>query len=304
MSLVKVTIVTATTDNAHYIEKALDSVRSAVPIEVEHIIVHDGSDAFTERLLAKYPNLRVMRGLGRGVTPAYNVALAAATGDFIILLNSDDRMLPGSLDALAHASASRPEIEVWTGGARIFEDNKVGERTVRIIDDRATTALTLSNILDDLPLMTARFVRRSVYERVGLFDEDYPRSSDRELMIRVALAGLKEAPLGVRVSELRQHSGSSTIRSPGSQVPPYLVENIRVARYYMAQPGISADVHTAFRRWHARETLRKLYYELRARQLASAGRTLRAACAIDWQWPWHARTAISALRLRRRIGTA
>ena len=304
MSRVKITIITATTDNAPYVDEALDSTRSTAPVEIEHIIVHDGGDTFTERLLGKYPHLRILRGPGRGVTPAFNVALAAASGDFIILLNSDDVMLPGSLEALANAAAERADIEVWTGGARIFEDSEAGERTVRIIDNRATTALTLANMLDDLPLMTARFVRRSVYDRIGLFDEDYPRSSDRELMIRMALAGVKEAPLGVRVSGLRQHAGSTTIRTPGNQVPPYFAENLRIARHYMAQAGLPADIRTAFRHWHARETLRKLYYELRARRLASAAATLQAACAVDWQWPWHARTAIGALRLRRRVGTA
>jgi GT2 family glycosyltransferase len=302
LSRVKITIITATTDNSPYVEQALDSARTTAAVEIEHIIVHDGGDAFAERLLQKYPHLHIMRGPGRGVTPAYNVALAAASGDFIVLLNSDDFLLPGSIEALVQACTVRPEVDVWTGGARIFEDGEAGERTVRTLDNRATTALTLGNMLDDLPLMTARFIRRSVYERIGLFDEKYPRSSDRELMIRMALADVTEAPLGLRVSNLRQHSGSTTIRTPGNQVPPYLVENIRIARHYMARAGIPADVQAAFRDWHARETLRKLFYELRARRLTSAVATLREACAADWQWLWRARTTIGALRQRRRAG--
>jgi len=304
LSRVKITIITATTDNSPYVEQALDSARTTAAVEIEHIIVHDGGDAFTERLLRKYPHLRIMRGPGRGVTPAYNVALAAASGDFILLLNSDDFMMPSSLDALAQATIARPDVDVWTGGARIFEDGETGERTVRILDDRATTALTLTNMLDDLPLMTARFIRRSVYERVGLFNEDYPRSSDRELMIRMVLAGVKEAPLGVRVSELRQHSGSTTIRNPSNQVPSYLAENIRIARHYMEQTEIEADVRAAFRRWHARETLRKLYYEVRARRWGNAGATIQTTCAVDRLWPWHARSTFGAMRLRRRSGDA
>jgi GT2 family glycosyltransferase len=302
LSLVKITIITATTDNSPYVEQALDSTRTTAAVEIEHIIVHDGGDAFTEQLLRKYPHLRIIRGPGRGVTPAYNVALAAASGDFIVLLNSDDFLLPGSLEALVQASTTRPDVEVWTGGARIFEDGEAGERTVRTLDDRATTALTLGNMLDDLPLMTARFIRRSVYERIGFFDVDYPRSSDRELMIRMVLADVKEAPLGQRVSELRQHPGSTTIRNPGNQVPPYLAENIRIARRYMTQTGIPDHVRNTFRDWHARETLRKLYYELRARQLGSASNTLQAAFAVDWRWPWYAHTAIGGMRLRRRAG--
>lgn len=302
MSALKVTIITATIDRSHYVEEALDSVRSTVPVEIEHIIVHDGSDTFTAQLLRKYPHLRIVSGPGHGPTPAYNKALAAATGDFIVLLNSDDRMPPGSIEALVHAATGRPDIDVWTGGARIFEDGEAGERTVRVADSDATTALTLANVLDDLPLMTARFVRRSVYERIGLFDESYPTSSDREFTIRMVLASVKEAPLGVLVSELRQHAESTTIRHPGSRVPAYLAENTQIARRYMAQAGIPAEVRAAFPDWHARETLRKLYYEFRAGQLANAGATIRSAFADDWQWPWRARTAIEGMRLRRRTG--
>jgi GT2 family glycosyltransferase len=298
---VKLTIITPTTDAARYAAHAIESARIAASgSEVEHIIVHDGTPAFTDQLRKKYSWLRIMPGPGRGATAAVRVAMAAASGEFVVLLNSDDRLLPGTLDALVRAAADRPEVEVWTGGTRIFEDGETNERTIRIIDAPLTTSLTLANVLDDLPMMTSRFVRRSVYDRVGFFDENYSNSSDREFAIRMVLVGVREAPLEQRVSELRRHDESRTIRDPGKGVPLYLEEHIGIARRYMTKPALPEGVRTVFRGWHARETLRKLYYELRARQLVDASHTLLTATTFDWGWPWFAWTALGGRRLRRR----
>lgn len=295
------TVVTPTIDTAGYIDHAVASVPRTATIE--HIIVHDGSQAYTDRLRKLYPWLRLMSGPGRGATPALAAAFAAASGEFVLHLNSDDRVAPGATLALARAAAARPEIDVWTGGTRIFETLEDGrERTLRTIDDPAATALTLSNVLDDLPLMTARFVRRSVFERVGPLDERFSACSDREFAIRMVLAGIRDAPLGARVSELRQHEGSQTIRRPGRTVPSYLREHVEIASALAADEGLDRGLRATFRDWGARETLRKLYYELRARDLAAARQTLREASARDALWLWHGRHVHRGWRLRRRSG--
>jgi glycosyltransferase involved in cell wall biosynthesis len=299
----KITIITPTVNISHYVDDAIGSVHRSecVDGEIEHIVVHDGTSDFVKRLSAKYPWLHVIQGPGRGATAAVAVALAAASGDFVIFLNSDDRMHTGSIAALLQAAAARPDIEVWTGGTRIFEAaSDENERTVRLLDRPEMTALTLSNVLDDLPLMTARFVRRSVYDRIGPIDEHFSACSDREFAIRMVLAGVHEAPLGVLVSELRLHGESRTIRNPSKSVPAYLDEHLEIARRRMMQQGLSDAVRSTFRGWHARETVRKAYYELRAAQFAAAGQTLQSAFAFDHRWPWQARSLIRGRRLRRR----
>jgi glycosyltransferase involved in cell wall biosynthesis len=296
----KITIITPTIDTSHYVDEAIGSVPRDESGEIEHIVVHDGSSAFAQTLRDRYPWLCVMSGPGQGATAAVAAATPRATGDFVFLLNSDDHMLPGSIAALLRATASRPEIEVWTGGTRIRKNDRNGEHTVRILDSAGTTALTLCNVLDDLPLMTARFVRRSVYDRIGPFDKHFSACSDREFAIRMILAGVREASLCVRVSELRLHDESRTIRNPGSGVPPYLAQHIEIACAQMIEEKVPMEVRAAFRDWHARERLRKIYYELRARQLWDACSTIQGAFSCDVLWPWRLRSLTSKLRLRHR----
>jgi glycosyltransferase involved in cell wall biosynthesis len=297
------TIITPTIDASRYIDEAVASVprNEHAGAGIEHIVVHDGSRAFAERLRARYPWLRVIDGPGQGATAAGISAIAAASGDFVFLLNSDDRMVPGAITALASAAAAQPGVEVWTGGTRIFEQAADGrEATLRVLNNAPSTALTLSNVLDDLPLLTARFVRRTVYERIGPWDERYATCSDREFVIRMVLTGVREAWLGVPVSELRMHDDSRTIRRPGRSVPDYLAQHIEIAGRHMAMVDLSPEVRRTFRAWHAREVLRKAYYEMRAFELAEAARTLARAFAVDAAWPWRVPSTMRARRLRRR----
>jgi hypothetical protein len=55
----------------------------------------------TPAVLARYPHLRVIREPDRGQSDAVNKGFAAATGDVLAFLNSDDTYLPGALHRVA-----------------------------------------------------------------------------------------------------------------------------------------------------------------------------------------------------------
>lgn len=301
----KITIVTPALDASRYLEEAITSVPRHESDDVEHIVVYDGVGRIAGELREKYRWLHIVQGPARGATAATAKAIALSSGDFIFQLNSDDRMLPGSISALVSAASRRPDVEIWTGGTRIFKQAPDGrEQTVRTLDDDEMTALTLLNVLDDLPLMTARFVRRSLYERVGGIDERFSACSDREFAIRTILAGAVEAPLKVRVSELRLHDESYTIRRPGQWVPTYLTQHIKIAVHHMSDKGLPERVRAEFRDWHARERLRKIYYEIRARKFADAAATVRDAFSCDRQWVLRLQSTAAMLRRRRRTDSA
>lgn len=300
--MVSVSIITPTIDSSTFIDECILSVPRNESVDIEHIVVHDGANTFLDRLASLYPWLRLIRGPGRGATSACATAIASTRGDFIFPLMSDDRMVAGALRALAAKTASRPEIEVWTGGIRIFESTPDGsDKIIRTVSDPAVTALTLANVLDDLPLLNARFIRREIYDRVGSWNATYSASSDREFAIRLVLANVSEASLGVLVSELRQHAGSQTIRPPGKFLPPYLAEHIALARRWMNDTKLSDETRSLFRDWHAREVLRAAYYAARSHDFRTATAALGGAFAADWTWPRRSLTTSAALRLRRRV---
>ena len=174
-------------------------------------------------------------------------------GDFILLLHSDDRLCPGALGRLAAAAAARPHVQIWTGGARIFRtlpDNR--EVTVRRMMGRDVTRLSLENVCDNIPLLSARFCHRSVFDEIGNFDPKFSESSDREFLLRAAMAGLREASLDVMVSELRLHEGSRTIHYRRDGVPPYLAEHIQIADM-LSKRATSTASPGDLQNWRARK---------------------------------------------------
>ena len=297
----RLSIVTPTIDRSSFIEEALASVTRKGEDELEHIIVHDGGRGFTDALAARHPHLKILEGTHSGPTAAIAQGIAAATGDFIFYLSSDDRLAAGALDALRRAARARPDVRIWTGGTRIFRAGPAGtEVTIRALSSPAATAATLPNLLDDLPLFTARFIHRSVYAELGNLDLQFPESSDREFLVRAAMAGVREAPLGATVSELRQHAASHTMHGARGRVPPYLREHLRLAEAWLDRRDIPPPAARLFRNWRAREYLRLIVFQLRARQwrgaMASVGEALRA----DPLWGLRATTTLAAWLRRRR----
>lgn len=297
----RISIITPTNDDASYVEEAIASVPCWQEGEVEHIVVHDGHEAFATALQARHPRLKVLKGPGRGPTPAIAQGFAAATGDFLIELNSDDRLAKGSFDALQRSATARPDVRIWTGGTRIFRSETNGhEITLRTIRSPNVTSIALANLFDDLPLVNARFIHRSVVAEIGNLDPRFPESSDREFMIRAAVAGVSEAPLGIIISELREHAGSHTMHRKPGIVPPYIKEHLRIADMWLSRSDLSAAKRRAFRNWRAREALRLFVYELRAGKWLAAAQDVAAAVALDPAWGLRIATTASAWRRRRR----
>ena len=110
MSIV-ISIVVPAYNVQHYIDECLDSILSQMQPSHELIVVDDGStDATAERIEAArlaHPDLRfhVLRQPNQGISVARNSGLAAARGDYVAFVDSDDVLLPGALAALGEAIA-------------------------------------------------------------------------------------------------------------------------------------------------------------------------------------------------------
>jgi glycosyl transferase family 2 len=108
-----------------FIRRALESLRAQTLTDWELIVINDGSDDDTERVLGPYladPRVRYRRlerngGLGR----ALNLATELARGTYLAYLPSDDAYYPGHLASLAALLDARPEVYLAYGGLRWAE---------------------------------------------------------------------------------------------------------------------------------------------------------------------------------------
>jgi glycosyltransferase involved in cell wall biosynthesis len=120
-----VSVVIACDSRARSIPGCLDSVLAQAGVDVEVLLVNQGSNDWTSAVVAAAArsDLRVRVVLGAGGSPTIADALASASGDYTVLLNVDDRLAPGALARAAGVLASHPRVGMVYGGSLPFDSD-------------------------------------------------------------------------------------------------------------------------------------------------------------------------------------
>jgi len=186
-------VVIAAYNAAAYIGAAIDSVleQSVAPQEI--IVCDDASTDETARIVEAYGSRVLLRKLDTNSGPARarNEAVGAASGEFVLVLDADDRYLPGRIEALGEVLRDRPDLDILTTDAYVEVDRQtVGlfygpHWRFEVTDQRA-------EILRRNFIFVAAAVRREHVLAVGGFD-GVPGTEDWALWIRLILSGSRAA---------------------------------------------------------------------------------------------------------------
>jgi glycosyltransferase involved in cell wall biosynthesis len=196
-------IVTCTWNSAATLPDTLASVARQTVQDIEHIFVDGGSTDGTLDLIAAYPgNKRVLRDVGGGISRAMNAGIAAARGDYVAHLHSDDYYAGDDvLATVAHRFASEGvdwvfgKVQVLKDGALIPPYRMLPFSYRSFVAGRASVP------------HPAVFVRRSVFDRVGMFDESLRYAMDIDLWLRLAHLA-RPATVDRALTIFRDHAGS------------------------------------------------------------------------------------------------
>jgi glycosyltransferase involved in cell wall biosynthesis len=111
-----VSVIIPTHDRAVLCRRAVASVLAQTHGDLEVIVVDDGSrDGTREAVEGMDPRVRYIWQENAGVAAARNRGMAAARGEFIALLDSDDLFLPWKIEAQLAAMRFFPRAGmVWT----------------------------------------------------------------------------------------------------------------------------------------------------------------------------------------------
>lgn len=124
----KISVVIPTFNRRHRLPRAIESVLSQANVDLELIVVDDGSsDGTVEWLATEYPDprLRVIHNTRKkGPAGARNAGILAASGDLVAFLDSDDIYLPGHLEASQRIFQLHPMVGLVFGSAS-YEQNGV-----------------------------------------------------------------------------------------------------------------------------------------------------------------------------------
>lgn len=292
MSTLRISIITPCLNRAGFIAEAIESVLAQDYPDVEHIVVDGGSTDGTLGILAKYPHLTVVSEPDSGLYDALNKGIAMAGGEVIGLLNSDDFYAPGILAGIAARFEADPAMDMVSGGAVVFEEQRGGRHLSNDYSGPEFSRLSLEQITVGVPVINARFFRRSLFARVGPFDTAYRIAADRELLLRLSVLGVKQDVVDGVVYHYRRHGESLSINRTSREVSGIIAEHLNMAETYLRRADLPAPVRRACRRWHVSETVEGLESAIRDGDL-------RRAAGYGWRgwrrnplWPFAAAAAV------------
>src|SRR5262245_54923530 len=97
----QVSVVIPSYNSARWLPETLSSALAQWGIDIEIIVVDDGSTDDTEALVSQFAGVRYLRPVKAGVAAARNTGIRAALGRYIALLDSDDIWEPDKLQRQA-----------------------------------------------------------------------------------------------------------------------------------------------------------------------------------------------------------
>ena len=181
-----------------YLSEALDSALAQDWPLHEIIAVDDGSTDCTAGILRAYQNrIKIVAQPHSGVSAARNTGLRTASGDVFAFLDADDIWPAGRLSALAGALKADASTDIVAGLVEILD-----QRTARpqVKEDLRT--------LHRLHLVGSMLIRRTVFERVGLFNESLKVAEDTEFIMRARHRKIAFTRIDVTSLVYRLHPGN------------------------------------------------------------------------------------------------
>lgn len=186
----KISVITPSLNQAEFIEETINSVLAQNYPRLEYIIADGGSTDRTQQLAAKYKGkLKFYSREDRGQSEAINNALKMTTGDILCYLNSDDYLEANTLNIVNQYFLTHKTCQWLTG--KCFIVNERGDKTRSLITYYKNLWLKLLKGRRTLMFLNyisqpSTFWRRSVFEKVGFFNEQYHYCMDYDYWLRIS----------------------------------------------------------------------------------------------------------------------
>jgi len=214
----RITVVTPSYQQADFLEATLRSVLEQDYPNLQYGVVDGGSTDGSADIIERYRGRLDFAIIepDDGQTHAINKGLRLADGDIVCYLNSDDTFMPGALHTVGRFFRDHPD-EHWLMGDCLFIDSggafcsdpEFGRS--RMV---ATALEGLSHALirdrDFCMPQPSIFWRRSLTDRLGLFDETLQYTFDYEMWCRFLADGHTPTVIHEALSTYRLHTASKT----------------------------------------------------------------------------------------------
>lgn len=221
-----VTVVIPCYNYARYLPAAIGSALRQVDVQVDVIVVDDcstdDSAAVAESIAASDSRVRVLRNrVNSGPVDTFNAGLAQARGEFLVRLDADDLLTPGSLERAVALLQRHPSVGLVYGHPLHFEGDELpapretvtgwtiwlGADWLRARCEAGDNVITSPEVV----------MRRSVVDRVG-GQRPLAHTHDMEMWLRIAAHSDIAYVEGADQAWHRDHPASLSLRADDPRV--------------------------------------------------------------------------------------
>jgi glycosyltransferase involved in cell wall biosynthesis len=252
--LPKISVITVCYNSERTIQQTIESVESQAYPNLEHIIVDGASKDRTLEIVRQYQHLLWSSEKDTGIYDAMNKGIRRATGDVVVMLNSDDCFREGALLKVGQAFQQNPD---WNGlfGDIVFvdaESKEIFRRAEAVFD---YDVLRFSKVC--YVIHPTLFLKKSVHDRLGLYAaENYVNCADYDLILKIGRAGLKIGHVPAYLVNFRYHNhGQSADLRVMANVAR---ESLKLMKEHGFPGGFKGDVISLY--YRSKRQLQKFVY--------------------------------------------
>lgn len=194
--MIEISTIIPTYNRAERLSEALQSVLVQGGVSQEVLVIDDGStDETAELIHRQFPGVLYKHTENSGPARARNIGVQAARGEWIAFLDSDDLWLPGKLKAQLDFFSAHPDYEIcqteelWIRNGVRVNPMKKHKKHHGLIYKQCLALCIISP--------SAVMMKKSLFEKVGGFNESFPVCEDYDLWLRISAehpVGLIEQP--------------------------------------------------------------------------------------------------------------
>ena len=204
LEMLDFSVITAVWNAEKTIAACLESVRINQLDRTEQLILDNCSEDRTAEIVRKYPSAVLHTGKDSGIYNAMNKGIRLAENEILVFLNADDFFLAGTLAKVRNAFETHPESDI------VYGNLLVNGRTVK-------PASGLSSFGGARIFHPAAFIRRSLFEKLGGYDEQYRICADLDFFLRAKEAGAVFTYLDEPLTDFALGGISTTARKRTAQ---------------------------------------------------------------------------------------
>ena len=241
ISVPKISVCIPTYNRAHFLSEAIASVQAQTISDWELVVCDDGSTDGTPEVMAAYADPRihyVRHAVNIGKSNNMRSGFAAATGQYFVKFDDDDRLMPDFLLKMSQVLDNNPTVGLV--GSDHWVMDEAGEIRSDWSDANSVkwgrsqlTSGVLPDLLHQVFVIQSLQIGATLWRLDVLKDLDYMRQDwqnceDNDLLVRFALSDRQGAYLAERLMSYRFHSEQQGI----DRAIPYLTDKLHYLDAY------------------------------------------------------------------------